>query len=192
MKSKILLTFFAVLGYSAANSQNLELSPVCTSSKKTYGVEEMEENTVYYWEVSGGTLSSGTGAEITVTWDDTEGDGSLSVYGKNTETNCTSETVVYTVKRKKAPSVAFENSAVCYGEPLKITLSGSKPFTVFYTLNGTEKSLETDKTEFLMDNISGKYKITKVKDSVCEFSLTENNEAEIFKAVKTPKIILGD
>ena len=173
MKSKILLTFFAVLGFNAANSQTAELSPVCTSSVKTYGVED-------------------TGAEITVTWDDTEGEGSLSVYGKNTETNCTSETVVYIVKRKKAPSVAFENSAVCYGEPLKITLSGSKPFTVFYTLDGKEKSLETDKNEFLMDNISGKYKITKVTDSACEFSPTENNEAEIFKAVKTPKIILGD
>jgi hypothetical protein len=189
MKSKILLTFFAVLGFNAANSQTAELSPVCTSSVKTYGVEETEENTVYYWEVSGGTLSSGTGAEITVTWDDTEGDGSLSVYGKNTETNCTSETVVYTVKRKKAPSAAFDNAAVCYGEPLKISLSGSKPFTIFYTLDGKEKSLETDKTEFPVDNIPGKYKITKVKDSACEFSPAKDNEAEIFKAVKTPKVV---
>ncbi|MBQ3655236.1 MAG: hypothetical protein II956_00115 [Bacteroidales bacterium] len=192
MKSKIWLTFFAVLGFNAANSQTAELSPVCTSSVKTYGVEETEENTVYYWEVSGGTLSSSTGAEISVTWGDTEGEGSISVYGKNTETNCTSETVVYTVKRKKAPSVAFENAVVCYGEPLKITLTGTAPFEVFYTFGDEEKSIKTDKTEYSLDNVSGKYKITKVKDSVCEFLPKENNEAEIFKAVKTPKIISGD
>lgn len=86
-------------------------------------------------------------------------------------------------------SASFDNTAVCYGEPLKITLSGSEPFTVFYTLNGTEKSIETDKTEFLMDNISGKYKITKVKDSACEFLPTENNEADILQHIHIPNII---
>ena len=119
--------------------------------------------------------------------------------GNITEKRITSECLTYThfphIPRIEMSSVcnvsaSFGNAAVCYGDELKISLSGNAPFEIFYTLNdGEEKSFKTERTEFLIDNVPGKYKITKIKDLLCEFSPTENNEAEIFKAVKTPKII---
>jgi hypothetical protein len=84
---------------------------------------------------------------------------------------------------------SFDNYTVCYGEQLKITLDGIAPFEVFYKVDNEEKSIKTSKSEIQLDNIPGKYKITKVKDSACEFSPAKDNEAEIFKAVKTPKVV---
>ncbi len=87
------------------------------------------------------------------------------------------------------PSVEFDNSLVCYGQPLKLKLSGNAPFEVFYTLDNEEKTIKTSATEYIMPNVAGKYKITKIKDSVCEFYPTENNISEIANEIKELKII---
>jgi hypothetical protein len=86
-------------------------------------------------------------------------------------------------------AAAFDNATVCNKEPLKVILSGTAPFEVFYTFENEEKSFLTSEKEYLMDNIFGKYKITKVKDNSCETLPSENNTAEIIKETKTPKII---
>jgi hypothetical protein len=87
------------------------------------------------------------------------------------------------------PLVEFNNAQVCYGQPLKLKISGTAPFEIYYTINGEEKVLKTSQTEYLMPNISGKYKITKIKDSVCESIPTENNISEIANEIKELKII---
>ena len=67
----------------------------------------------------------------------------------------------------------------CYGEPLKIILNGKASFKIFYTFNGDNKTITTSKTEYLMDNIAGRYQITKVADQMCETKTTQNNISEI-------------
>ncbi|MBR6278565.1 MAG: hypothetical protein IKR41_07415 [Bacteroidales bacterium] len=87
--------------------------------------------------------------------------------------------------------VEFNNSVVCYDkEPLKINLSGNSPFEVFYTINGKEKSIKTSENKIELENIPGKYKITKITDSFCEFLPEKNNEAEILKKLENLKIEL--
>ena len=66
------------------------------------------------------------------------------------------------VHRQKAPSTAFDNAQVCYGEPLKISLSGTAPYEIFYTLDGDEKSATTSESTYTLPNTPGKYTITKV------------------------------
>lgn len=77
-------------------------------------------------------------------------------------------------------SVHFDNATVCYGEPLKIIISGTAPFEVSYTLDGELKTIKTDNTEYQIDNIPGSYKLTKITDSKgCEIEPDNNNSAEI-------------
>ena len=77
------------------------------------------------------------------------------------------------------PSAKFDNASVCYGEPLKIILNGKATFKIFYTFNGDNKTITTSKAEYLMDNIAGRYQITKVADQMCETKTTQNNISEI-------------
>lgn len=82
------------------------------------------------------------------------------------------------------PSAQFDNAQVCYGEPLKIILNGKAPYNIFYTFNGENKTITTSDTEYQMDNIAGRYQITKVTDQMCETSIKENNTAEILPKLK--------
>ena len=189
MTSKFIITIIAALLFFNANSQTISLKDVCTSQTKTYGIDEPENDVVYHWTVSGGVLDSETGSQITIKWQTSPGEGKITVYCENSETKCQSDKIVYTVKIQKAPSIEFDNSFVCFGQPLKITLSGSAPFEVFYTLNSKEKTLKILETEYVMENIPGKYLITKVKDNICEFLPTENNKSEILPELKKLKII---
>ncbi len=86
-------------------------------------------------------------------------------------------------------SAMFDNATVCYGEPLKIIISGSAPFEVSYTLDGELKNINTDNTEYQIDNIPGSYKLTKITDSKgCEIEPDNNNSAEILP--KLQKLII--
>ncbi|MBP5502210.1 MAG: PKD domain-containing protein [Bacteroidales bacterium] len=82
------------------------------------------------------------------------------------------------------PSAQFDNAQVCNGEPLKIILNGNAPYNIFYTFNGENKTITTSDTEYQMDNIAGRYQITKVADQMCETSIKENNTAEILPKLK--------
>ena len=156
-----------------------ETITVCPSATKKYSVESPEAGYTYHWNVSGGTLSNDTGTETTVTWNNTEGEGTLSVYAEESLTGCKSDITEYKVHRQKAPSAQFDNAQVCNGEPLKIILNGKAPYNIFYTFNGENKTITTSNTEYQMDNIAGRYQITKVADQFCETSIKENNTAEI-------------
>ncbi|MBR4266997.1 MAG: hypothetical protein IKQ46_13170 [Bacteroidales bacterium] len=84
----------------------------------------------------------------------------------------------------------FNNSIVCFDdEGLKVNLSGTAPYEVFYTLDGEEKSFKTSAKEFILPNIVGKYKIEKVKDATCEFLPVIDNEAVVYDKLKKIKII---
>ncbi len=169
----------------------ISLPDVCTSQTKTYSVDNPEQGIVYYWEVVGGELSATTGSEVSVKWADTEGNGTLCVYSKHIETGCVSDKNVYSVKRKKSPTAQFDNASVCYGEPLKVMLSGTAPFKVFYTLDGETNSFKTDISEYQMDNIPGNYQLIKVTDgNACETSPTDNNTAIIVS--KLQKLIIKE
>ncbi len=77
-------------------------------------------------------------------------------------------------------SAQFDNASVCYGEPLKVMLSGTAPFEVDYTMNGEAKSFKTDNMDYQMDNIPGKYNLIKVTDANgCNFLPINNNIAII-------------
>ncbi|MBR6277467.1 MAG: hypothetical protein IKR41_01735 [Bacteroidales bacterium] len=83
----------------------------------------------------------------------------------------------------------FDNASVCNVASLKITLSGTAPFEVFYTLDGQEKSFKTSKKEYVLECVLGKYQITRAKDAMCEFFPQKNNEIEVFPDISVPKII---
>lgn len=86
-------------------------------------------------------------------------------------------------------SAKFDNATVCYGEPLKIIISGTAPFEVSYTLDGELKTINTDNTEYQIDNIPGSYKLTKIIDSKgCEIEPDNNNSAVILP--KLQKLII--
>ena len=157
----------------------VEGNTICASTPTKYSVESPEAGYTYHWNVSGGTLSNDTGTETTVTWNNTEGEGTLSVYAEESLTGCKSDITEYKVHRQKAPSAQFDNAQVCNGEPLKIILNGKAPYNIIYTFNGENKTITTSDTEYQMDNIVGRYQITKVTDQMCETSIKENNTAEI-------------
>ncbi len=87
-------------------------------------------------------------------------------------------------------SASFDNAQVCNGEPLNLLLQGDAPFNVFFTLNGETKTISTTDSKFIMNNISGRYKITKVSDKYCETIPTDNIEAEILPALKPLQIVV--
>lgn len=173
---------------SAQDNQPIELPSICTSQQKTYSIDSPEENIVYHWSISGGVADKEIGNEITVDWQDTEGVGKIAVYGEDVDTKCTSETAIYTLKIKKSPTAEFDNSYVCYGQSLKILSQGKAPFEIVYTIDGKEKNINTSETEYTMPNETGKYKLTKIKDSSCENVLTKNNISEITPELKPLKI----
>ncbi len=156
-----------------------ETITVCPSATKKYSVESPEPGYTYHWNVTGGTLSSSIGSEVSVIWDETEGEGTISVYAEQTESGCKSDITYLKVHRQKAPSAAFDNAQVCYGEPLKISLSGTAPYEIFYTLDGDEKSATTSESTYTLPNTPGKYTITKVKDKNCEWLPSTGNTSEI-------------
>lgn len=90
------------------------------------------------------------------------------------------------------PSAKFDNAQVCDGEPLKIILNGNAPYEIFYTFNGETKSITTSDNEYLMDNITGRYQITKVTDQFCEYEPTQNNTAEILPKLNKLTITTND
>ena len=88
-------------------------------------------------------------------------------------------------------SAHFDNAVVCFEEPLNIFISGAAPYEVSYTLNGELKTINTDKTEFQIDNIPGSYKLTKITDSNgCEAEPDNNNTAIIVP--KLQKLIIKE
>lgn len=86
-------------------------------------------------------------------------------------------------------SAAFDNTYVCHGQPLNIISSGDAPFEISYTIDGEPHNITTSDTEYQLPDVAGKYKITKIKDTSCEFSPTENNEAEIAPQMKKLRIV---
>ena len=165
---------------------------ICASHEKKYSVESPDPSLVYHWQIIGGTLSNTTGSEVTVTWDDSEGLGTLTVYAEDPSSGCKSEITEYKVQRRKSPSATFDNAQVCYGEPLKINLAGTAPYQIFYTFNGETKTITTSDNEYLMDNITGRYQITKVTDQFCETEPTQNNTAEILPKLNKLTITTND
>ncbi len=90
------------------------------------------------------------------------------------------------------PSATFDNAQVCDGEQLKITLTGTAPYQIFYTFNGENKFITTSDNEYLMNNISGRYQITKVTDQFCEYEPNQNNAAEILPKLNKLTITTND
>jgi len=171
------------------DTPTLDLSPVCASQTKSYSVETPEPNVVYHWTITGGTADKSTGDRISVKWQDNEVDGKITVYGEDPTTNCVSETITYNVKINKSPLVEFDNAFVCHGQPLSIISSGYAPFEISYTIDGEPHNISTSDTEYKLPDVAGRYKITKIKDASCEFSPTENNEAEIAPQMKKLGIV---
>ena len=186
---KVVFIFSTLISTAVANTQSfsnslkapspIETITVCTSQTKKYSIESPELGYTYHWNVTGGTLSSSTGSEVSVIWDETEGEGTISVYAEQTATGCKSEITELKVQRRKSPSATFDNAQVCYGEPLKINLTGTAPYEIIYNLNGNQKNITTSQSEYTMPNIPGKYAITKIKDQYCEFEPNKDNTSEI-------------
>jgi len=44
----------------------------------------------------------------------------------------------------------------------------------------------------MANRLAGRYKITKIKDASCEFSPTENNEAEIAPQMKKLRVVVEE
>ncbi|MBQ4408541.1 MAG: hypothetical protein II852_16200 [Bacteroidales bacterium] len=174
---------------SEPETPSSDLTAVCASQTKTYRVATPEPNVIYHWTITGGTTDKTIGNDISVQWQDTEGDGVVAVYGEDPETHCVSETVTYNIKIHKSPSASFDNAIACHGQPLKILSSGDAPFDISYTIDGEEHSIKTTENSYQLPDVPGKYVITKIKDASCETVPTANNAAEIAPKMKTLRIV---
>ena len=166
-----------------------DLAAVCASQTKTYRVAAPEDGVVYHWTVTGGAADKTIGNEISVQWQDTDGDGIITVYGEDPETHCVSESVSYNIKIHKLPSAAFDNAIACHGQLLNILSSGDAPFEISYTIDGEAHGIKTSEPTYQLPDIPGKYVITKIKDASCEAVPTVNNAAEIAPEMRQVRIV---
>lgn len=87
------------------------------------------------------------------------------------------------------PKAQFDNSMVCYEEPLNVLLDGTAPFSIEYKID--ENLCKKDNiysNTFEMPNISGKYLLMKITDKNCSYNPQENNIAT--RANKMNKLII--
>lgn len=89
-------------------------------------------------------------------------------------------------------STKFDNTFVCYNQPLKIISQGTPPFEISYTIDNKQHIIKTSENEYQLPNIPGKYKITKIKDANCETIPEEYNISEIAKEIANPIKIIKD
>lgn len=190
MNTKTTKTIWAALISASPAITMAQTSPdqiVCLGDETEYTISNAVEGSSYKWNIESGgeqtRLSSKTKA-AKVSWDKA-GNYKLSVQEIN-EAGCEGPVAIINVQVQKAPSAEFDNALLCYGEQLSINLSGTAPFDVEYTIDGSPQKLtgiKESKYE-LPKNIPGKYALTKVTDKTCSSKPKENSTSTIGSEMK--------
>ncbi len=164
---------------------------VCRGQVVDYSIENPTDGSKYIWGVTSLAMGnaqnvseSDNGDRKTIKWLDF-GMFELLVYEQD-EAGCTGPVSKILVQVTNGPTAEFDNAQNCYGEPLKIELTGTAPFSVEYTLDGEPKNISNISTKtYTMPNIPGKYILKKVTDATCSVEPSKNTEAIIGKEMKT-------
>lgn len=163
---------------------------VCHGQVVDYYIENPTAGSKYFWGITTPTMgnvqyvSDSDSDKKTIKWQNF-GMFELLVYEQD-EAGCTGPVSKILVQVTNGPTAEFDNAQNCYGEPLKIELTGTAPFSVEYTLDGEPKTISNiSGKSYTMPNIPGKYVITKITDATCSVEPSQNKEAIIGKEMKT-------
>ncbi len=199
MKTKIIIAIFLLLTGISAKAQNPDPDQiVCANEIVDYSIGEPYPGSKYVWSAASLAFGkyekvkqSDNGDVIYIKWL-VPGLYSLTVYEQDAA-GCKGPSVTAIIQAISGPSAEFDNAQNCYGEPLKIELKGTAPFSVEYTLDGETKNISNISTPtYTMPNAPGKYVIKKVTDESCSSEPTKNYEAIIGKEMKTLRIKMID
>ncbi len=143
---------------------------VCVGSNTYYKVPNPTQGSTFTWGIynSGGTIETTSQSDsIRITWQNTAGTDSLWVFEAD-NAGCKGDTAKLTVVRVAKPTAEFDNATLCYGETLKINLTGKPPYNVEYTLNGTTVT-QTGITDnpYSVGGTPGTYNLLQITDKYC-------------------------
>lgn len=168
-KLNLLFLFFVICAVSYAQTPQ----SICAGSTEDYNVKNPTAGSTYEWGVylGSGTLNNGISSDkISITWNNTVGKDSIWVQETNVD-GCVGDKTILIIERKPAPNAYFDNELLCAGETLNIKLTGTPPFSVEYTFNGTTVTKTgINTTTYLVGNTSGDYKLLKVSSLGCKNS----------------------
>ncbi|MCK9482029.1 MAG: gliding motility-associated C-terminal domain-containing protein [Bacteroidia bacterium] len=174
---------------------------VCEFTKERYIPNPLVHHTVYYWDVTGGTIDNINPQDysLDVIWG-TAGMGKIKYYQTAYDTlnskQCISNKVDIDVQINPIPSVDFIEGkfAVCqYEVPLSFTLNGYKNSTYHWEVNGdTVLEGQGSKTIILPTNVYGSFviRVKEISEFGCAGPLIDSVLTIHPKPVTTP--IIGD
>ncbi len=143
---------------------------VCVGSNTYYKVPNLTATSTFTWGIynSGGTIETTSQSDsIRVTWQNTAGTDSLWVFETN-NANCKGDTAKLVVVRVAKPTAEFDNATLCYGETLNINFTGTAPYNVEYTLNGTTITQNgITESSYSVGGTSGTYNLLQITDKHC-------------------------
>jgi hypothetical protein len=180
---KPLLIFFFILfaaAFNLAKAQSVT-SPdtVCAGSTVSYATTGTSGNQ-FFWSLKNGsahgTISATSSADsIRITWSATAGTDTLRVVEMNTD-SCYGDTVTLAIFIQSLPTATFAGvDTICINsattnQPLSIAFTGSAPWTVAYTENGTPRNVSTSTNPYSFNSQvytttgSKAYALTSVSD----------------------------
>ncbi len=195
MKKIVLTSFiviFAVNLLFAQSSANPDY--VCAGSTEEYKIENHDANSTYTWSIENGSgtiQATAVSSVIKIKWKDTGGTDKIKVYETN-QAGCKGDTYTLDVVRLVAPTAKLSSDKVCYGEKLQVEFTGTAPFSIEYTFNGsTKKVSDINSTKYDLGGESGDYSLVKVSSSSCVGTIASGgiSNATIAKPLKTLRII---
>ncbi len=171
IRNFILTTVFVLIFATNLFAQNSTTpDTVCAGSNTYYKIPNPTSGSTFTWGIyhSGGTIETTSQSDsIRITWQNTTGTDSLWVFETN-NANCQGDTAKLVVVRIASPTAEFDNATLCYGETLNINFSGTAPFNIEYTLNGTTvtKNGITD-NPYSIGETPGTYNLVQITDKYC-------------------------
>ncbi len=172
MIKKLFITtvFVLILATNISAQSTVNPDTVCVGSNTYYKIPNPTQGSTFTWGIynSGGTIETTSQSDsIRITWQNTAGTDSLWVFETN-NASCKGDTAKLTVVRVAKPTAEFDNATLCYGETLNINFSGTAPFDVEYTLNGTTVT-QTGITDnpYSVGGTSGTYNLIEITDKHC-------------------------
>lgn len=197
---KKLIFIFLVFSTTSIFAQQSINVPV--GSIKSFWIDSPTANSSYEWgiENGGGAIISGQNTDkIFVEFDSTEGTSTVWVREINAG-GCEGEKSYINIVRFKGANATIAISGeypLCYennGSEITVTFTGTPPFTLKYTENGTEKEITTSDIEYKIPvpqlTETTVYELISVSDTFgVENPLTATVTIEVYPQLHPLKII---
>jgi len=157
MKRSIHIAYLLIFLISfQLQAQGQTLPSACGGSKVRYGVSGLP-NSIFQWDITGGTIVNNYNDSIDVTWNTTNGSGTLTVT-EHTFYNCVAAPNVATITFDNPTLSLNYQSAICFGNTTSIVPVGS--FQSYLWNNGsTNQSMTVSQP--------GLYKLTATDAKGC-------------------------